>query len=98
MSKRHIHAKTKIYGQATMDHYNIAEACIRTQGTTATSEHRGLCVCLKEEEKKSHRYNVWQSQPSTAPDTESILSDTGLSGVKLEGQVRAHPSTFRQKE
>lgn len=43
--------------------------CSRTQGMTATLEDRGVCVCLKEEEKKSQRYNVWQSQPSTAPDT-----------------------------
>lgn len=32
--------------------------CSRTQGMTATLEDRGVCVCLKEEEKKSQRYNV----------------------------------------
>lgn len=61
----------KWLGRATMDH-KISfwlMVCSRTQGMTATLEDRGVCVCLKEEEKKSQRYNVWQSQPSTAPDT-----------------------------
>lgn len=60
--------------------------CSRTQGITATLEDRGVCVCLKEEEKKSQRHNVWQSQPFTAPDTvwKSILTDTSPSGVNTD--------------
>lgn len=77
--------------------------CSRTQGMTATLEDRGVCVCLKEEEKKSQRHNVWQSQPFTAPDTvwKSILTDTGLSGVNAdqhhwnqEEQVGPYPFCF----